>query len=97
MDMQTGSRADDTDIEEGDEGSDDEGESEGGGAGSQAGEGVEEMLRLLEEGGALPDIEALMEAEDPQVPCPALPCPALPCKHVMNPCMPQSATQPDFA
>ena len=35
------------------------------------------MLRLLEEGGALPDIEGLMEAENPEVLFMALPCPAL--------------------
>lgn len=49
-----------------DEDSDDEGESEGSHEGFEAGVGVEDMLRLLEEGGALPDIEGLMEAEDPQ-------------------------------
>ena len=72
---------------------DDEGESAGSNEEFEAGEGVEEMLRLLEEGGALPDIEGLMDAEDPEViledptlcmevaalPCPARPCPAPPC------------------
>ena len=67
--------------EDEDEG-DDEGESAGSNEDFEAGKGVEEMLRVLEEGGALPDIEGLMEAENPQVlfmalPCPALPCPAL--------------------
>ena len=64
---------------------DDAGESAGSNEEFGAGEGVEEMLRLLEEGGSLPDIEGLMEAENPQVLfmvllCPALfpPCPALP-------------------
>ena len=81
--VQNGSSAGDGVIGDGDEGSDDEGESEGGGAGSQTGEGVEEMLRVLEESGALPDIEGLMEAEDPQVTCPALPC-SIP--FVLQPC-----------
>ena len=44
-----------------------EGESAGSNEEFEAGAGVEEMLRLLEEGGALPDIEGLMDAEDPQV------------------------------
>ena len=33
----------------------------------EPGQGVEDMLKLLEEGGAMPDIEGLMEAEDPHV------------------------------
>ena len=33
----------------------------------EAGQGVEEMLKLLEEGGTLPDLQGLMDAEDPQV------------------------------
>ena len=33
----------------------------------EPGQGVEDMLRMLEEGGTLPDIEGLMEAEDPEV------------------------------
>ena len=56
---------------------DDEGESAESNEDFEGGEGVEDMLRVLEEGGALPDIEGLMEAENPQVLFIVLPCLAL--------------------
>lgn len=70
---------------------DDEGESEGCNEEFEAGEGVEEMLRVLEEGGALPDIEGLMEAENSQVLFMALPCPAL---HLAASALPCPALRP---
>ncbi|KAL0047598.1 hypothetical protein WJX82_007469 [Trebouxia sp. C0006] len=52
---------------ESDEGSDDEeGFAEDDNTDFEPGHGVEDMLRMLEEGGALPDIEGLMEAENAQ-------------------------------
>lgn len=33
----------------------------------EAGAGVEDIMRMLEEGGTLPDLEGLLAAEDPQV------------------------------
>ncbi len=68
----------DSAASESDEGSDDEeGFAEDDNTEFEPGHGVEDMLRMLEEGGALPDIEGLMEAENAQVPMPfwaALPC-----------------------
>ncbi|DBA72149.1 TPA: hypothetical protein ACH3X2_010871 [Trebouxia sp. C0005] len=54
-------------ADESDEGSDDEERfAEDDNIEFEPGHGVEDMLRMLEEGGALPDIEGLMEAEDAQ-------------------------------
>ncbi len=58
----------DSAASESDEGSDDEeGFAEDDNTEFEPGHGVEDMLRMLEEGGALPDIEGLMEAENAQV------------------------------
>ena len=55
-------------VKETDEGSDDEeGFAEDDNTEFEPGHGVEDMLRVLEEGGALPDIEGLIEAENAQV------------------------------
>ena len=67
-------------ADESDEGSDDEERfAEDDNIEFEPGHGVEDMLRMLEEGGALPDIEGLMEAEDAQVrtTCSELGCPAM--------------------
>ena len=77
----------DSAADETDEGSDDEeGFAEDDNTEFEPGHGVEDMLRMLEEGGALPDIEGLMEAENAQViqtACAMLGCPAmLLCKSV---------------
>ena len=57
------------------EGSDDEaGFGEDDTAEFEPGQGVEDMLCMLEEGGALPDIEGLVQAEDAQVLCCAVLC-----------------------
>ena len=71
----------DSAADESDEGSDDgEGFAEDDNTEFEPGHGVEDMLRVLEEGGALPDIEGLMEAENAQVSqtaCARLGCPAM--------------------
>jgi len=71
----------DSAADESDEGSDDEeGFAEDDNTEFEPGHGVEDMLRMLEEGGALPDIEGLMEAENAQVSQTAyarLGCPAM--------------------
>ncbi len=71
----------DSAANETDEGSDDEeGFAEDDNTEFEPGHGIEDMLRVLEEGGALPDIEGLMEAENAQVSHTArarLGCPAM--------------------
>ena len=72
-----GSAADESDEGSGDE----DGFAEDDNTEFEPGHGVEDMLRMLEEGGALPDIEGLMEAENAQVrqaACTELTC-AVPC------------------
>jgi hypothetical protein len=87
--LQDASLGEDVDsaADESDEGSDDEEEfAEDDNTEFEPGHGVEDMLRMLEEGGTLPDIEGLMEAENAQVSqsaCARLSCPAmLLCKSV---------------